>query len=308
MKLLAALLLLPSLFAGDDAIGRPKILGVAHIAVYVSNLDKSRSFWHDFLGYDEVFTLPKKDSADLSISFIKINDKQYIELFTETPRAGEQLNHISFYTDNAQAMRDYLASLRVKVPEKIGKGRTGNFNYNIIDPDGHTVEIVEYQPDSWTAREYGKHLPTTRISDRIQHVGVLVDSVDPAMEFYHGILGFNEFWRGSSTGKFLSWINMRVPDGQDYLEFMLYDQIAPPASRGGSNHLSLIVPDAVKAVDILKARAAKGFYTREIVIKTGINRKRQVNLFDPDGTRVELMEPNTVDGKPASSSTAPVIR
>jgi lactoylglutathione lyase len=31
----------------------------------------------------------------------------------------------------------------------------------------------------------------------------------------------------------------------------------------------------------------------------------EVNLFDPDGTRVELMEPNTIDGKPAPSSTAP---
>jgi hypothetical protein len=33
-------------------------------------------------------------------------------------------------------------------------------------------------------------------------------------------------------------------------------------------------------------------------VKVGVNRKRQVNLFDIDGTRVELMEPTTVDGKP----------
>jgi lactoylglutathione lyase len=40
-------------------------------------------------------------------------------------------------------------------------------------------------------------------------------------------------------------------------------------------------------------------------IQIGINRKRQLNLYDPDGTRVELMEPQTVDGKPAPPSTAP---
>jgi len=40
-------------------------------------------------------------------------------------------------------------------------------------------------------------------------------------------------------------------------------------------------------------------------IRTGVNRKRQLNLFDPDGTRVELMEPKTIDGAPAPSSTAP---
>jgi lactoylglutathione lyase len=56
---------------------------------------------------------------------------------------------------------------------------------------------------------------------------------------------------------------------------------------------------------ILKERAAKVGYTRPLEIRTGVNRKRQLNLFDPDGTRVELMEPNTVDGKPAPYATAP---
>jgi hypothetical protein len=41
-------------------------------------------------------------------------------------------------------------------------------------------------------------------------------------------------------------------------------------------------------------------------VRLGINRKRQANLFDPDGTRTELMEPNTIDGKPTPSSTAPL--
>ena len=40
-------------------------------------------------------------------------------------------------------------------------------------------------------------------------------------------------------------------------------------------------------------------------IQVGVNRKRQINLYDPDGTRIELMEANTIDGKPAPNSTAP---
>jgi lactoylglutathione lyase len=43
-------------------------------------------------------------------------------------------------------------------------------------------------------------------------------------------------------------------------------------------------------------------------IRTGTNRKRQLNLFDPDGTRSELMEPKTVDGKPVPPATAPPPR
>ena len=205
-------------------------------------------------------------------------------------------------------MRAYLASKDVKAPDKVGKGRIGNSNFNITDPDDHTVEIVQYEPDSWARREKGKYLSATRISTRIAHVGVTVAALDPAMKFYGDILGFQEFWRGSSSGKTLSWVNMRVPDGDDYLEFMLYATPQDSAQMGVKNHVCLLVPDIEKAVAALEARPARKNYPRTIEIKTGVNGKRQANLFDPDGTRIELMEPNTVDGKPVPSSRAPAPR
>jgi lactoylglutathione lyase len=45
-----------------------------------------------------------------------------------------------------------------------------------------------------------------------------------------------------------------------------------------------MVPDTQKAVEELKKRAARGLYDKEIVVQVGINRKRQVNRYDPDGT------------------------
>ncbi len=286
---------------------RPKILGVAHMALYVSDLGKSRAFYKDFLGFDEPYLLKRPDGAE-RIVFIKINEDQYLELFTDPPRNDGQLNHISFYTDDAKGMRDYLASKGVKVPDTVGKGQIRNSNFNINDPDGHTVEIVQYEPDSWTRREKGKYVPDTRISTRMMHIGALIGPIDPAMKFYHDILGFNEFWRGSGSPRVLSWINMRVPDGEDYFEFMLYENEPDAAQRGTKNHVCLVVPDIEKAVATLKARAEKVGYTRAVTIATGVNRKRQANLYDPDGTRVELMEPNTIDGKPTPPSTAPPPR
>jgi lactoylglutathione lyase len=102
----------------------------------------------------------------------------------------------------------------------------------------------------------------------------------------------------------LGWVNMRVAVGQDYLEFMLYDKLPPPDGRGTKHHASLTIADADQALAELIRRAAKTGYNKEIKIQTGVNRKRQINLYDPDGTRIELMEANTVDGKPAPSSTA----
>jgi lactoylglutathione lyase len=307
MRLLIPLLLaVPLLTPAQNT--RPKILGVAHLAVFVSDLTKARAFYEDLLGYEEPFTLPKPDGS-VQIAFVKINDHQWIELFNQ-PTAGEgQLNHIALYTDDADRMRDYLASQKIDVPETVGKGRTGNKNFMVKDPDGHNLEIVEYQADSWTGKDAGKHMSASRLSEHAIHVGVLVGDLAAAMKFYNGVLGFQEFWRGSAANsKTLSWVNMRVPDGTDYVEFMLYDQIPPPDRRGSAHHLCLVVPDAEKAVAALDSRPSRSSYTRAVEIRTGINRKRQVNLFDPDGTRVELMEPNTVDGKPAPSSTLPPPR
>ena len=292
----------------QNPVARPKVLGVAHMAVFVSDLQKARAFYGDLLGFAEPFTLPKPDGS-VEIAFVKINDGQWIELFNQ-PSAGEgQLNHIALATNDAEGMREYLAQRGVAVPDKVGKGRTGNKNFMIKDPDGHNVEIVEYQPDSWTGKDAGQHVPAGRIAQHAMHVGILVGNLDAAMKFYNGVLGFQEFWRGNAaTSKTLSWVNMRVPDGTDYVEFMLYDEMPSPDRRGSAHHICLVVPDADKAVGTLGARPSRESYGRPIEIRTGINRKRQINLFDPDGTRVELMEPNTIDGKPAPSSTLPPPR
>jgi lactoylglutathione lyase len=202
-------------------------------------------------------------------------------------------------------MRVYLASKGIKVPDKVPKGRIGNSNFNIKDPEGHTVEIVQYEPDGWTARAYGKYMPKTRISNRILHVGIIVTHPDEEIQFYENVLGFREIWRGSKSGTVLSWINLKVPDGDDYLEFMLYKDAPPPTKRGTAHHLCLAVPDVSATLAALNANPYRKQYELPLEPKTGTNHKRQLNIFDPDGTRTEVMEPVTVDGKPAPSSKAP---
>jgi len=283
---------------------RPRILGVAHIALYTSDLANARSFYEDFLGFQEPFSLKREDGS-VRIAFVKVNDAQYVELFTDAPRLDGQLNHIAISTDHASQMRDYLAEHGIKVPETVPKGKTGNYNFTVQDPDGHTVEIVQYLPDSLTDKSRGKFVSPARVSSRIMHVGFLVRDLDLSMKFYRDLLGFREFWRGSSNGTQLSWVNMRVPDGDDYVEFMLYTGTPSAEERGVKNHLCLEVPDIGKAVQDLENKPARKRYGREIRTQLGKNRKRQANLFDPDGTRVELMEGETFDREPAPSSTAP---
>jgi catechol 2,3-dioxygenase-like lactoylglutathione lyase family enzyme len=281
---------------------RPPITGVAHISLFAHDIEKSRHFYKDWLGFGEPFQLNKPDGS-LALTFIKVNDRQFIELNPENAEGTDRLNHISVETPDARAMRLYLASRGVKVPDQVPTGRIGNANFNVKDPDGHPVEIVQYLPAGWTVRERGKHLGPTRISDRMAHIGITVANLDAATKFYTGILGFHEIWRGSKDGKVLNWVNSQVPEGEDYLEFMLEE---PTKARLGTmHHICLFVPDIEKAVADLESRPARKDYDRKLTIQAGTNGKRQCNLYDPDGTRVELMEPNTVDGKPTPLSTAP---
>jgi len=303
MKWLYLCLSMASL-AQAQAPERPHILGIAHVALHVRDIEKSRAFYKDFLGFAEPFRLDNPDGS-LSLTFIKINDRQYIELFPGLEPGADRLHHLAIETDDAERMRKYLAARGVKVPDRVPKGRIGNLNFNVTDPDGHTIEIVEYAPDGWSLREKGKFVPESRISDHLLHAGILVGNLDAAMRFYGEILGFHEIWRGSSNGKTLSWVNLQVPDGGDYIEFMLYRDLPPPDKRGVEHHICLRTPDVVGAQTKLEARPYRASYQRQLETRTGINRRRQLNLFDPDGTRSELMEPVTVDGKPTPPSQAP---
>src|SRR5271155_2848280 len=239
-----AIVLLHSSLVLAQAAGpaRPKITGISHVGYFVSDLPKAIAFWHDFLGFDESYTLTKKDSTDVRIAFIKINDHQHIELFNEPPtHPPNMMSHLCFTVDDIEAMRTYLRSKGFDVkPGNGGKTRTGDYAFEIKDPDGMLIEFVQSLPDGLESKAAGKFLPETRISPRIYHVGYLVADSQKTMDFYK-MLGFTETWRGGGNPKELSWINMKVPDGDDYVEFMLYRD--KPSKFGTKNHMSLSVPD-----------------------------------------------------------------
>jgi catechol 2,3-dioxygenase-like lactoylglutathione lyase family enzyme len=283
---------------------RPHITGVAHISILAHDFEKSRAFYGQFLGFQEPYSLKNADGSP-SMIFFKVNERQYIEIAPERQAGTDRLSHISFETDDIELLRQYLASRGVKVPDAPSRARIGNLGFNIVDPAGHTIEFVQYTPQGWSEREKGKYLPASRVSSHMPHVGIIVTQFDPEYKFYTEILGFQETWRGSKSGDLLSWVNLRVPDGTDYVELMLYKDEPAPTARGSAHHLCLVVPDIAASVAALKAEPYFKTYGRDIEIRTGINRKRQANLFDPDGTRTELMEPKTVDGTPTPSSTAP---
>jgi catechol 2,3-dioxygenase-like lactoylglutathione lyase family enzyme len=272
------------------APNRPRILGVAHIGLRTDNLEAARAFYGRQLGYEEAFKLDRPEGG-LMLVYFKVNDHQYIEVFPGW-KGPEQLvlSHIAFETDNAPQLRDFLASKGVTVPAAVRKGLDGNLSFMIKDPDDHDVEFVQYMPGSLHSRNFGKFLPATRVSDRIIHVGTTVSDRAAFDSLYRDILGFREIWHGGMKDDRTDWICMRVPNGTDWLEYMLNVKNPNAHALGVMNHMALRVPSIQEGYKTLLSRGL----TPKEGPQLGRDGKWKLNLYDPNLTRAELMEPKPV--------------
>ncbi len=280
---------------------RPRIVGLTHIAVRVHSLEASRHFYGDLLGFQEAFTVNHA-------VFFKVNDRQYIVLLPESKPEDQRFVDYALETDDAEAFRLYLKSQGYKVPDKpASKGPTYNLAFHMADPDDNAFEVMQYTPESLSVQGVGKHLSDERVSRRLLHVGLPVSKPETA-KLYIETLGFREFWRansptGDATMATLS--NLKVPNGDDYIEWHLSRRpLQPFGERKGPYHIALEVPDMAKAIVMIKAKPAFKDYKREVESHVGQNHRYQGNFYDPDGTRVELMEDHTADGLPSPMSAA----
>jgi catechol 2,3-dioxygenase-like lactoylglutathione lyase family enzyme len=298
ISLLLALALTTASFA-QTAPTRPKIIGVAHIGLRTDNLDASRKFYTGILGFEEPFTYsrPASEGGGLLLTYFKVNDHQYVELFPELKDPKQdRLSHIAFETSDAERLRAYLASKGVQVPKTLEPMGDGNRGFDVTDPDGHTVEFVQLMPGSLHSTHFGQNLPDTRISTRIIHVGLVVRDRAAADRFYKDILGFQEIWHGGMKDSQTDWVDMRVSDGTDWLEYMLNVHEPDPHTLGVMHHFALGVPSVKAGYETAIARGYKSKEKPQI----GRDGKWQFNMYDPNYTRIELMEPKPIE-KPCCS-------
>jgi len=284
MRILVSLLALASCLSAADAL---PITGLAHIGFMVSDLERARSFYTGVLGYHDIYDL-KDPAGKVAMAFFKINDDQCIEISPGLPpNQIIRFTHVALSTSNIEKLHAMLQARGLQIGD-IQTGRDGNRNFGLKDPENHIVEFVQYMPGSMLSQTRGKYLQG-RISRHLYHTGITVAREDIMLAFYRDKLGFTEFWRGGPAGEKTAWINLRTPGTRgDYVELMLYSGTPTREQYGSMHHICLEVPDIQAA---RKTALARHYSDPKIQPRVGRNRKWQLNLFDPDGTRVELMEP-----------------
>ncbi len=264
---------------------RPPIIGLAHVGFFVSDISKAEEFYGHALGFGH-FSLDKP-AGGLMLNYYKVNDHQYIEIYPGLKGDDQdRLSHVAFETTDAPALRDYLAGKGVKVPAVLKPGLDKNLSFMVDDPEGRRIEFVQYMPGSLHNLQSGKLTPDTRVSDHMNHAGFVVHDRDTEDRFYKDVLGFQVMWYGGMKDDQVNWVDMRVPNGTDWLEYMLNVNNPSPKTRGVMNHISLGVKNIQTPYQTVQSRLS----TPPEKPKVGRDGKWQLNLYDPDLTRVELME------------------
>lgn len=256
---------------------RPIITGISHLALYESDMEAAKTFYGHTLG------LPLISAADESPRYC-VNPLQSLELEpTPSPAPRNRVAHLAFSVKDAEEVRSYLGTHGIQVPDKVLPGRGGVHWFAMNDPDGNPIEFVEDPPHPAPCDNSGA------VSRKLIHAGFLVTDRAAEDHFYKELLGFKLYWHGGMKNDVTDWVDMQVPDGSQWLEYML--NVSPDSSQrvlGIFNHLALGVPDIHAAADKLKQNGWKE--TDDEKPQIGRDGKWQLNLYDPEATRVELME------------------
>jgi catechol 2,3-dioxygenase-like lactoylglutathione lyase family enzyme len=280
--LFLAALLLYKASASASGPSRPRILGIADVTIFVSDVPQARDFYRNIINPGHACDC----CEDIPAPFFSLPSTQRIVL-DQAPASSPSslLAEVAFRTDDLGELGKFLKAKKINFEEI--KSRATDRGYGtrrvlVRDPEGHLISFVGgpgiLEP---------KLIRTDVIDRALIHAGFVVHDRAAEDKFYKDVLGFHVYWHGGMKDGEDNWVDMQVPDGTDWIEYMLkVPENATHKQRGVMNHIALGVPDIHAAQQQLIKNGWKG--TEEP--KIGRDGKWQLNLYDPDETRVELME------------------
>jgi catechol 2,3-dioxygenase-like lactoylglutathione lyase family enzyme len=279
---------------------RPKITGVSHLAVYTSDPAATEHYYTVTLGAAK--EADPENPAGVRYAF---SATQFIEVLPLPPNAGvNRMDHAGFNTADADGMRKYLAAKGWKTPPAVTKGKDGSRWIEVLDPEGNRIQFVQ-PPASAKAPD-----DPNAIGHHIIHVGFLVHSREAQDKFYRALLGFRPYWYGGMKDDKIDWVSQQVPDGHDWLEYMVaggpgtgIPSTMSQQTLGVLDHFAIgenSVEDAFKVLQAGNRLECK----HDTAPKIGKDGKGQFNMYDPDGIRAELMNLHATEKPCCSPFTA----
>jgi lactoylglutathione lyase len=131
------------------------ITHLGHVAYSVSDLDAALDFYCAKLGLTEAFRLFHDDGTPW-IVYILVGQGGFIELFPGgKPGAGAvdgSYRHLCLAVDDMEATLEELKARGLPLAGEVNRGKDGNVQFWLTDPDGNRIELMEIHPESLQAQ------------------------------------------------------------------------------------------------------------------------------------------------------------
>lgn len=193
----------------------PPVVGVGHIGITVSNLDRSVRFYTRVLTFvkvseteiagsqyerlEGVFGLRVR-AADLALGDEHIDLMEYVvpkgrEVPADSRANDRWFQHIAIITNNMSAayarLREYHVRYASSEPQRLpdwNPHAAGIRAFYFRDPDGHFLEVLQFPPGKGAAKW---HEGGRRLFLGIDHTAIVVADTDTSLRFYRDLLGMN---------------------------------------------------------------------------------------------------------------------
>ncbi|MGA1983365.1 MAG: VOC family protein [Acidobacteriaceae bacterium] len=261
----------------------PPMNGIAHIAIRVKDIAASVAFYHK-LGFDQAFANLGRDGVTVTQSFIKLNDRQYIELYPTAAgnptQSSPEFLHLCFEGADLNALHDYYVAEGL-TPIAVRTAGAGNLLFTMKGPlqfaDPQNIEYTQYMPGSKHTLDFGQHLGPDRVGDKM--TVVVLDMQDPAAarDFYLTRMGFTP----SKTNPAL--LDLPGTSGESV-------QIVPISELGSRSSIVLTTPDLDKSAAQLTRQQVE--FKRASATTTDAKGKTttvdMISITDPDNNIIRL--------------------
>ncbi len=137
--------------AATAAAQRPPrdIVSLNHVAIAVpgADFDAMSAFYSDVMGFPRAFAFREADGSPY-LSYFQINRSTFVEVMPVTAQRPVGFVHFGLEVENVDALVGRLRAKGVKVGDPSISARTKSKIAVAHTPDGTTIELMEFGPDS----------------------------------------------------------------------------------------------------------------------------------------------------------------
>jgi catechol 2,3-dioxygenase-like lactoylglutathione lyase family enzyme len=254
--------------------------GIAHIAIRVKDLPTSLAFYNK-LGYQQAFAMTRGDVT--TQSFVKINNRQFIEIYPMSPRDTEPgFMHLCFEGADLNQLHDAYVAEGLQ-PIAVRTAAAGNLLFTMKGLDQYSVpqniEYTQYMPGSLHSKDVGQHLGPDRVADKMTVVALAMKDPAAARAFYLDKLGF------TPTSGSANRLNLPGASAEQV-------EIVPLDPLGARSSIILTTPDLNKSEAQLKRQGVA--YQRASSSQTDAQGKTRaadmISITDPDGNIIRIQQ------------------